>query len=130
MKFLIVDNAPAIRMALGRHLREAEPLCEIREADTNGTALAAMEGWRPNIVFTGMGLAHGEKGLPLVQEILRRDATQTVVICTSMPKDHADVAQALSDGAFAYLAKPVRGDPVKHILNEYSMERGGLRRIR
>src|SRR5690349_19592209 len=130
MQFLIVDNAPAVRMALAKNLTEFDPLCEIKEAETIAQALALTQDWRPSVVFTGMGLAGGDRGIKLVEELLRRDPKQTIVLCTSMPKEHPEVGEALSMGAFAYLPKPVRHEAVRHVMNEYSEERGGLRRIR
>ncbi len=129
-KFLIVDNAPAVRISLCTHVLEAEHLAEIKECETGKEALALIATWRPNVIFTGMGLANGEKGLPLVAEILRSDPKATVVLCTSMPLSHPDVAEALSLGAFAHLPKPVRADAVKHVINEWAMEKGGLRRLK
>src|ERR1051326_5066274 len=119
MRFLIVDNAPAVRLALAKNLTEYDPLCEIKEAETVAQAVAAMQGWKPSVIFTGMGLASGGKGLHLVEEVLRRDPKQTVVLCTSMPQDHPEVAEALSMGAFAYLPKPVRHDAVRRVMNEH-----------
>ncbi|MES2153805.1 MAG: response regulator [bacterium] len=130
MKYLIVDNAQAVRMVLARHILEHEHVAEIKEAESGKEALALISTWRPNVIFTGMGLANGEKGLPFVDAVLRRDPTQTIILCTSMPLAHPDVAEALSLGAFAHMPKPVRADAVHHVLNDFAMERGGLRRVK
>ena len=129
-RFLIVDNAAAVRMALAKHIMEIEHFAEVKEATTTRDALAIVAAWRPNLIFTGMGLADAERGLPLVAELLRRDPSASIVLCTSMPITHADVAEALSLGAFAYLPKPVRGEALRHVIDEWSSERGGLRRVK
>lgn len=130
MRYLIVDNAPAVRLALKRHILEVEHFADVKEAESGKAAMAICAEWHPNIVFTGMGLANGEKGLPFVVHLLEQDPTATVILCTSMPKEHPDVAEALSVGAFSYLPKPVRAEAVRHVLNEFSSERGGLRRVK
>lgn len=117
-------------MSLSKCILEAEHFAEIKEATTGKEALAIVAAWKPNIIFTGMGLADGEKGLPFVEQVLRRDPSATVILCTSMPATHADVAEALSLGAFAHLPKPVRGEAVRHCINEWAMEKGGLRRVK
>jgi DNA-binding NtrC family response regulator len=128
-RYLLVDDNVPVRQVLARCIAEASPGAEFKHADAAKAALEAHASWKPDVVFTGMGLAHGESGLPLVVALLKQDPKCIVVLCTSMPSEHLDVRQALSEGAFAYVPKPVRSDAVRHVLIQVGAERGHLRRI-
>ncbi len=129
-RYLLVDDNPPIRLNLRSSILEADHAATFKESESGSAALAIAADWHPNVVFTSMRLADRESGLALVQELLRRDPSAVIVLCTSMPGTHLDVTAALSAGAFAHLPKPVRLDAVKHIINQIEVERGQLRRIR
>ncbi|MEA3202875.1 MAG: Response regulator receiver domain [Thermoplasmata archaeon] len=129
-RFLLVDNAAAVRLTLADQLRV---VCganlEVQHAESGKEALAACARQAFDAVFIGLGLAGGERGLPAVEAILGAHPRLPLILCTSMPREHPDVAAALSAGAVAYLPKPTRADTVRKALEGVPSIAGHLRRI-
>lgn len=128
-RYLIAEDAPAARATLRRQVRVADAGATVEEAADGLQALRMCADATYDAVFVSMGLAHGEPGLPLVERLLEDDHHRAVIVCTSMPREHPEVAKAMSLGAFEYLAKPTRVDTVRLVLQELERERGRFSRI-
>lgn len=129
-RYLIAEDAPAVRATLRRQVSLADAGATVEEAPDGETALRMCAATTYDAVFVSMALAHGEPGLPLVERLLEQDHHRAVIVCTSMPRGHPHVAKAMSLGAFEYLAKPTRVDTVRRTLHELERERGRFSRIR
>lgn len=129
-KFLLVDNAAAVRLALAGQVEVVVGKnIQVRHAETGAQAMAAIRLEKPDCIFIGMGLASGERGAPVVEQILQAHPDLPVIVCTSLPREHPDVGQALSAGAVAFLPKPTREDTVRKALEGVPKIAGHLRRI-
>jgi ActR/RegA family two-component response regulator len=130
-RFLLVDNAAAVRMTLEAQLGV---VCgkniAVEHAQTGAEALAACKKTKFDAVLIGMGLANEERGAPVVVKLLEEHPDLAIIVCTSMPATHRDVTDSLSAGAVAYLAKPTRADTVRKALEGVPRIGGNLRRIR
>ena len=110
MKALVVDDSKAIRMILGRTLRELG--YEVREAGNGKEALAVVEAENKSF---GLILADWNmpemNGFELLKE-LRQDpalaATAVVMVTTETEIEH--MASALEAGANEYVMKPFTKD--------------------
>jgi len=129
-RYLLVDNGPAIIATLRAEILVADRTATFEEADNGERALQVARAWNPEVVFTGLGLANGERALPLVDRLLRDEPLRPVVVCTSLPRTSPEVEQAVGLGAFAYLAKPIQPADLKHIVTQIESRQGRLRRVR
>lgn len=77
-----------------------------------------------------MMLGPDMNGGELLELMLREKPEQRVILVTGLPRDHADVVAALSLGAFAFVAKPIRKDAIQRVLAEVDTEDGRTGRIR
>ena len=99
---LVVEDDAATRRSLVAFLRGRGH--HVREAADAGSALAAFEASRPDLLLLDLGLPDLD-GASVVRRV-RRDATTPIVIVSA--RDHeADKIAALEAGADDYVTKPV-----------------------
>jgi DNA-binding NtrC family response regulator len=121
-KILVVDDEPSIL----RLLREALTQWgyQIKCASGATEALEAVRGDIFDAVITDIRMPE-MSGLELLKEIKRHDESIEVVMMTGYPTI-ASAVEALKDGAYDYLSKPVILDELRHLMARM-MERRFLR---
>lgn len=130
--FLIVDDSPTIRLTLSGSLRQVheERSVKIVEAATEQDALEAFLNGSFDVVFLDMMLASSRNSMDLLRAILATRPDAKVILTTGLHREHPDVVEAISLGAFSHLRKPIRMAEVRSKLDEISGEAGRSRRIR
>lgn len=129
MRILVVDDSVTIRMALVAAFRNSSTQrLDIQEAGDATSALRIFKQDLPDIVFLDMLLGN-EKGLDLLRTFLGHRPGARIVLMTGLDRDHPDVIQAISDGAFGYLQKPVRSSAIHAMLALVDSESGAFGRI-
>jgi len=102
-RILVVDDDPGLLRLLTIRLRSEK--FEVEPADNAAKALAAVAGFRPDLVITDMRMA-GMDGIELLRELQRRWPSLNVILLTAhgtIP----DAVRATQLGAVAFLTKPV-----------------------
>lgn len=128
-RYLIVDNAPAVRQALIMAIRSIRPRAQFVEASTGKECLDAAAKAAFDAIFTGMRLTDGEPALPCILQLMDAEPGRPVLLCTVMPQNHPEVIEALSSGAAAYLPKPVSMADIRMALERIDERTGRRRRI-
>ena len=100
------------------------------EVERTADAVAACTRQAFDACFLSLGLADGENGLLALDQLLARWPDLRVVIHTSRAEADLQVREAMSRGAFAYLAKPLRRDGLEAVLREIDRSHPGSRRVR
>ncbi|HNR91146.1 MAG TPA: nitrogen regulation protein NR(I) [Dokdonella sp.] len=98
----IVDDDRSVRLVLSAALRDAGLVA--REFADAEAVLAALEGARPDVLFTDVRMP-GASGLDLLGALAAR-APRVPVVVMSAYTDVATTAAAYRHGAFDYLPKP------------------------
>ncbi|MGH7275936.1 MAG: sigma-54-dependent transcriptional regulator [Candidatus Rokuibacteriota bacterium] len=121
-KILVVDDEPSIL----RLLREALTQWgyQVKCASGATEALEAVRGDIFDAVITDIRMPE-LSGLELLKEIKRHDESIEVVMMTGYPTI-ASAVEALKDGAYDYLSKPLILDELRHLMARM-MERRFLR---
>ena len=113
---LIVDDDDEIRAQLRWALADDY---EILQADTRTAALESFRARRPPVVLLDLGLPprpnSPEEGMIAVSELLAVDPGVKVVIASGQG-DRANALQAVGQGAYDFLGKPVDMDELKFVL--------------
>jgi putative two-component system response regulator len=122
---LIVDDDPGVRSSLRGVLSANGNLC--LEASTCMGALAAVASGTVGLVLLDVGLGD-EDGLDVLRRL--RAASQDVpVVVVSGDESVGALARALSEGAHAYLTKPVRAADLRaHVLSAL-LQHESIRRV-
>jgi two-component system NtrC family response regulator len=115
-KLLIVDDDEEIRSQL-RWTLSAD--YDVTQADDRASALAAFRSARPSVVLLDLGLppspASPAEGLATLGELLAEDRLVKVVIVSGQG-ERANALQAIGQGAWDFLGKPVDIDELLAIL--------------
>ncbi|UXI68257.1 nitrogen regulation protein NR(I) [Tahibacter amnicola] len=98
----LIDDDRGVRFVLAAALRDAG--LGVREFEDAESALEALAGGQPDLLFTDVRMA-GQSGLALLER-LRTHWAQLPVIVMSAYTDVATTAAAYRHGAFDYLPKP------------------------
>src|SRR2546425_4390607 len=111
-KILVVDDESAIL----RLLREALTQWgyQVTSASSAAEALQALRGDMFDAVITDIRMPD-MNGLELLKEIKRHDESVEVVVMTGYPTI-ASAVEALKEGAFDYLSKPLLLDQLRHLM--------------
>ncbi len=102
LKVLVVDDEPAILQAWKRILADHD--CEIRTLADGAEVLAAVEGFRPDVVLLDIRLPHAS-GVDLLRDIKARHGDTEVVMMTAYATVETAV-DAVKLGAYDFLTKP------------------------
>jgi two-component system NtrC family response regulator len=126
-KLLIVDDDEEIRTQMKWALAQEY---EILLSEDRTTALAAFREHRPRVVLLDLGLpphpGSTEEGFNTLTEILALDRlTKAIIISGQGEKNNA--LQAIGNGAYDFLAKPIEVDELKLILKR-TFQVSGLER--
>ena len=105
---LVVDDEPQVRDLLRDFLSIGG--YDVIEAATGEEGLRLLREERPHLMLLGMTLPD-MSGMEVLREVMRSDIAASVVMLTRLLD--ADIGrQALEEGAFEYLTKPV---DLKHL---------------
>ncbi|HEV8643339.1 MAG TPA: sigma-54 dependent transcriptional regulator [Methylomirabilota bacterium] len=121
-RVLVVDDEPSILMLLNDALTQwgYQVIC----AGTGSEALTALKTQVFDAALTDVRMPD-MSGLDLLREIKKRDESIEVVIMTGYPTISSAV-EALKEGAYDYLSKPLILDELHHLMQRL-MERRFLR---
>jgi len=103
-RLLLVEDDPAVRYALADTL-EAEGV-EVHQACSAEEALARLAEVEPEVVLTDVRMP-GMDGLSLLRILRERVPDVDVVVMTAFD-EMPTIVQAMRDGAFEFIVKPVR----------------------
>jgi two-component system response regulator PilR (NtrC family) len=119
---LVVEDEPSLRAGLAVAIRRAG-LSPVTAAGVR-EARAAIDAQPLACVLLDIRLKDGD-GLDLLREIKRHDESIEVVVMTGYPTI-ASAVEALKEGAYDYLSKPLILDDLRHLMARM-MERKFLR---
>jgi DNA-binding NtrC family response regulator len=121
-RILVVDDETAILLLLKEALGQwgYEVVC----ANTASEALTAARAQMFDAVITDIRMPD-MSGLDLLRELKRQDESVEVVVMTGYPTI-ASAVEALKEGAYDYLSKPLILDELRHLMQRL-MERRFLR---
>src|SRR5436305_1131609 len=100
---LVVDDEPAIQHAFQRAFRGTD--LDIRQAATASEAMAEISRHLPDVIVLDVRLPDAT-GLETFQRIRRIDARIPVILVTGHGTTELAI-QAIKEGAYEYLLKPV-----------------------
>lgn len=120
-KILVVDDEANIRSALAKLLAKCG--YAVKSAASVAEGLAMFESSSFDAVLTDLRMS-GEGGLELLREIKRRDASIEVIVMTAYGTVETAV-QAMKEGAYDYIEKPVNLDRLPLLLQR-ALERRSL----
>ncbi len=120
-RILVVDDETTIRLALSRFLRTRG--FEVEVADSGTAALEALQRQRFSLMLCDLRMP-GLSGLEVVPKALLADQDLGIIMLTAV-NDATSATEALSNGAFDYLTKPVELPDL-----QAAVERAMLRRMR
>ncbi len=105
-KILVVDDEPDFCEALREFLTERG--FSVMEANSCEEALAAYSQERPDVVLLDV-IMPGKDGRETLKELKALDPEVSVIMITALHEE--DLAlEAMADGAFDYITKPVNPD--------------------
>jgi CheY-like chemotaxis protein len=110
---LIVDANAADRQATRRHVQALG--CEAVEAQTPDEALQQMEAHLPDYVLLALDLPDAN-ALDVLGQLREADPNVNVIVLARDWRD-ARTAEAMRQGAAAYLAKPFSQDDLRELLS-------------
>ena len=111
-KILVVDDEAAILRLLKEALSQWG--YQVTGASSGAEALQALRGDMFDAVITDIRMPD-MNGLELLKEIKRHDESVEVVVMTGYPTI-ASAVEALKEGAFDYLSKPLLLDELRHLM--------------
>src|SRR5262249_54168744 len=117
---LAVDDEPAVRDALRLAL---EDYCDVVVAPDGPRALELLDGHRVDVVLLDL-LMPQMHGLDVLQHLLKREPSLTVVILTAVASIPS-VVQAMKLGAWNYLEKPWDVDELVELVRQAATQRHG-----
>jgi DNA-binding NtrC family response regulator len=103
VKILVVDDEASVRKQLRKFLEGKD--YRIVEASSGEEALAAYRQDQPEVVLLDIRMP-GKDGLETLKELKAIDPEASVIMVTALHEE--DLArQAMNDGAFEYITKPI-----------------------
>jgi DNA-binding NtrC family response regulator len=121
-RILVVDDEKSILMLLEEALSQWG--YQVTAASSGAEALAALRTQVFDAALTDVRMPD-MSGLDLLRELKKRDESMEVVIMTGYPTI-ASAVEALKEGAYDYLSKPLILDELRHLMQRL-MERRFLR---
>lgn len=128
--FLIVDDAPPVRLTLERMLRQQEIAEDrIHSADSGEEALEVFRAERPEVVFMDVRMP-GMGGEQTASTMLMEAPETKIVVITGETRDDEQVKRLISLGAFEVIEKPIRAAEIREVLRIIEEESGRAGRIK
>jgi two-component system response regulator HydG len=123
-KLLLVDDDPAILVALEFHFLRAN--FEVRTAASAEEALGMLHEYRPDVVLTDVQMG-GMSGLELLDAVNKGMPEVDVIVITGY-EDMRTTIDAIRNGAYDYLVKPVDLEQLELVVNRCLRDRAARRR--
>ena len=105
-KILVVDDEKFVRKELGRFLEDKG--FEVVEASNGDEALEVYRRENPHLVLLDIRMP-GKDGLETLRELKTLDPEASVIMVTAVHEEE-DAKQAMKEGAFEYITKPINRD--------------------
>jgi two-component system NtrC family response regulator len=112
IRLLLAEDDASQRRVMEYHLSESG--YSVITAEDGRSALEAFRGESPDLVLTDMSMPRMD-GMELLREIKRLDPTVPVVIITAFGSIR-EAVQAIREGAFEYVTKPVDNDELELVV--------------
>lgn len=117
LRILVVDDESMIRRVYARLIKEES--YEMLEAEDVSQAISVFEREQPiDILIADVRLRH-EDGIVLAKELLRRQPSLQIVICSGDPYRKID----MEPGTYSFLEKPFTIDMFKKLMAELEERR-------
>ncbi len=113
---LIVDDEESVRFSCSAFLESDGHRVAVAESCVTARRLLDQAAAPYDLIFLDICLG-GENGLEFLAELHLRCPLTPVVIMTGAP-DVATAAAALREGAFDYIAKPLRQETLRHVARQ------------
>jgi DNA-binding NtrC family response regulator len=102
-KILVVDDEPSVRKELRKFLNDKG--YDVVEAGDGNEALTVYQQENPHVVLLDVRMP-GKDGVETLHELKALDPEASVIMVTAVHEE--DIAkQAMSEGAFEYITKPI-----------------------
>jgi DNA-binding NtrC family response regulator len=123
-KIMVVDDDPQVRVTFEFHLLRSgyEVLC----AENAEEALSRVHEFGPDVVITDLQMP-GMSGIDLLKKVASVDASTDVIVITAYEGMKSTI-EAVREGAYDYLVKPLDVDQLDHVLQKCFRDRAALRR--
>lgn len=128
-RFLIVDDSPTIRYQLTEilmHLGASQD--QIFTAEDGSQAIRVFPETKPDIVFMDINMPN-QDGVQAAQALFKMQPNLKIVVMTGMSRGDPAPLRLISEGAYAFLQKPLEQEDVKRVLRKMEMGEGGTGRI-
>jgi DNA-binding NtrC family response regulator len=126
-RVLVVEDDAAQRVGLQQLLRSwgftADAACDGRQA------LERIAADRPTIVLSDLVMPHMD-GLELLRTLRQQDDTDITVVLMTAQGTVESAVEALKQGAYDYISKPVDPQRLKILLDQIAERNGTLREVR
>ncbi|WP_206485977.1 sigma-54 dependent transcriptional regulator [Thalassotalea sp. G2M2-11] len=116
LKILIVDDEPAIRHILSNVIEREG--CEIDVAEDGTSALQALSKKEFDVVFSDVRMPDFT-GIELLKRAREKGIESQFIIMTAFASVNTAI-EAMRNGAYDYLTKPLRPEDIVHRLNQIS----------
>lgn len=113
-KILIVDDEENARIGLTKLLSQAG--YEVDSVADGCEALDYLRGKRVNLVISDINMPH-MNGLTFLQEVNRQYPSIHVIMITAYGEVESYL-EAMNQGAYEYLHKPIKLDQLKSVMNK------------
>lgn len=114
--FLIVDDAPVIRLTIQRMLIKAGiPPTQIEQAENGAEAVEIFKEINADVVLMDMEMPDMD-GETASTEIMMVNPEVKIVIITGLPREDERVKNIVSMGAFDVVNKPVQEAEIRRVL--------------
>ncbi len=111
-KILVVDDEPSARRELRKFLEGKG--CDVVEASSGDEGVEVYRQERPDVVLLDM-MMPGMSGLIALRETKALDPEASVMMVTALHQEEL-VKQAMDEGAFDYITKPIDRDYLEVVL--------------
>lgn len=111
-RLLLVEDDPSVRRSLAETLSDEG--FEVAEADCAHAALEVLDDFEPEVVLSDIRMPEMD-GIQLLKLLRQRAPSIDVVLMTAYD-DMATVAQAMREGAFDFLVKPLKLDELRSVM--------------
>lgn len=105
-RVLVVDDERGMRLSLGAFLKNDGH--EVQTAETVDAAMSVLETFEADVVVSDI-IMPGPTGVQLLAQVRERNRGQEVILLTGEPNVET-ASEAVRNGAFDYLTKPITKD--------------------
>lgn len=123
-KIMVVDDDPQVRTTFEYHLLRSG--LQVRCAESAEAALADVHEFAPDVIITDLQMS-GMSGIDLLRKINSVGLGVDVIVITAYEGMKSTI-EAIREGAYDYLVKPLDVDQLDHVLQRCFRDRAARRR--